>query len=231
MYLEDAQVKRLVIDLLKTPSERDKQVKVGASQISNPCDYCLANALHGGPSAPNRWWLGARIGTAIHNTLEVEAEKHIDRPRSYHFDALEGAKIEEKIELGYIQGYGYIRSKPDLALVKHQHLIDHKTSTKEKMKKYKLFGVPTAYVYQTQLYAWGLNNAGIPIERISLNFIARDGSTDDDIWVYSFDYDEESALRAWHRLEKIWEYLQEGGKVADLSSDDDCFTCSINGRV
>lgn len=232
MYLEDAQVKRLILDLLKTPSERDRQRKVGASQISQPCDYCLANALKGGgESTPNRWWLGARIGTAIHSALEAEQEKHIDTPRSYHYDALENAMIEEKIQLGYIEGYGYISSKPDLALVKHEHLIDHKTSTKAKMSKYKLDGVPTAYIYQTQLYAWGLNQAGIKIERISLNFIARDGSTDDDIWVTSFDYDEELALRAWHRLEGIWNYLQEGGKVADLESDDNCFTCNINGRA
>lgn len=231
MYLEDAEVKRLTLDLLKSPSERDQQRKVGASNISNPCDYCLALALHGGPSTPNRWWLGARIGTAIHAALESEAEKHIDRPRSYHYDALEGALIEQKITLGYIEGYGYINSKPDLALVKHEHLIDHKTSTKIKIKGYKLNGVPTAYIYQTQLYAWGLNQAGIQIDRISLNFIARDGTTDDDIWVTSFDYDEELALRAWNRLEGIWNYLQEGGKVADLPSHDDCFSCNLTGRV
>ncbi|TXH08885.1 MAG: hypothetical protein E6R03_17475 [Hyphomicrobiaceae bacterium] len=231
MTLEDAEVKRLVIDLLKTPSERDRQTKVGASQISNPCDYCLANALKGGPSAPNRWWLGARIGTAIHATLEVEEDKHVDRPRSYHFDALAGAKIEEKITLGVITGYGVISSKPDLALVKHEHLLDYKTTTKDKLKKYKLFGVPVSYVYQTQLYAWGLNKQGINIRRVSLVFICRDGSTDDDIWVYSFDYDEDSAISAWERLEGIWNYLQDGGKVSELDSHADCFTCSLTGRA
>ena len=78
MTLEDTQVKRLTLDLLKSPSERDQQRKVGASQISNPCDYCLGRALKGGPSEPNKWWLGARIGTAIHNALEAEEKKHID---------------------------------------------------------------------------------------------------------------------------------------------------------
>jgi len=231
MPLEDAQVKRLIIDLLKSPSERDQQRKVGASQISNPCDYCLGRALTGGPSVPNRWWLGARIGTAIHNALEAEEEKHIDRPKSYHFSALADAKIEEKIVLGTVSGYGTVSSKPDLALVAENHLIDHKTTTKDKLKKYKLFGVPTAYVYQTQLYAWGLNKQGVKIERISLNFICRDGSTDDDIWVYSFDYDESAAVKAWTRLESIWEFLQGDGEVSDLESHEDCFQCSVNGRA
>lgn len=231
MPLTDDEVRRLVIDLLKTPSERDQQRKVGASNISNPCDYCLANALRGGPSAPNRWWLGARIGTAIHGALEEEEEKHIDRPMSYHFLPLEGAKIEEKITLGTIEGYGVIGSKPDLVLTEHNHLIDHKTSTRDKIKRYKLDGVPLAYIYQTQLYAWGLNKQGTTIERISLNFIPRDGTQDEDIWIHSYDYDEEVAVRAWTRLEKIWEFLQGGGNINTLESHPDCFTCSINGRV
>lgn len=229
MTLTDQEVKRLTLDLLKTPSERDQQKKVGASNISNPCDYCLARALKGGASEPNKWWLGARIGTAIHNALETEEEKHTDRPRSYHYEALEGARIEERITLGVIDGYGVIGSKPDLVLVKYNHLIDHKTSTKDKIKRYKLDGVPTAYIYQCQLYAWGLNKSGTRIDRISLNFIARDGSTDDDVWVYSFDYDEALAQRAWDRLQLIWDYIQDH-EVSTLSSHPDCFTCSISGR-
>lgn len=229
MTLSDPEVKRLIIDLLKTPSDRDKQRKIGASQIGNPCDYCLARALKGGPSEPNRWWMGARIGTAIHSALEEEEEKHTDRPMSYHFDALEGATIEQKIVLGTIDGYGVVSSKPDLVIVKHNHLVDHKTSTKLKIKGYRLNGVPTSYIYQTQLYAWGLNKSGVRIERISLNFIARDGTTDDDIWVTSFDYDEEVALRAWDRLEQIWNYIQDHD-IDTLSSHPDCFRCNINNR-
>ena len=233
MPLTDQQVKRLTLDLLKNPSERDKQRKVGASQIANPCDYCLGRALKQGGESKNqhnRWWMGARIGTAIHNALEHEEEQHIDRPRSYHFDALEGAVIEERITLGTIDGYGVIGSKPDLVLVKHNHLIDHKTSTKLKIARYKLDGVPVAYKYQTQLYAWGLNKQGTPIERISLNFIARDGSTDDDVWVTSFDYDEAVALHAWTRLEMIWEFIQTH-EVNELQSHEDCFDCNMSGRV
>lgn len=233
MVLSDEQIKRLTLDLLKNPSERDKQRKVGASQIANPCDYCLGRALKQGGESKNqfnRWWMGARIGTAIHNALEAEEEKHIDRPASYHFDALEGAVIEQRITLGVIDGYGVIGSKPDLVLVKHNQLVDHKTSTRAKIAKYKLDGVPTAYVYQTQLYAWGLNKQGTPIERISLNFIARDGTTDADVWVTSFDYDESLAVKAWDRLQMIWDYIQNHD-VSTLESHEDCFDCSINGRV
>jgi YD repeat-containing protein len=238
--LEATQVKRLILDLLKNPSERDRQRKVGASNISQPCDYCLGMALSNGAfseNASNKWWLPARIGTAIHGALEDEEYKNIDRPTSYHFEALEGALIEQRITLGTIDGYGVIGSKPDLVLTSHNHLVDHKTTTKEKLKHYKLDGVPLAYLYQTQLYAWGLNKSGIKIEHISLNFICRDGSTDDDIWVYTFDYDESMAIKAWDRLDGIWKFITSNNThkpklelINELSSHKDCFKCSINGR-
>lgn len=216
----------LMLDLMKTQSERDKQSLIGASEIGNPCDYCVGRRLLQLPKPKQRYWMGARIGTAIHEMFENEEHKHVKEPQSYHFEALEGALIEQKIVLGTIDGYGTLKSKPDLALVKYNHLVDHKTSTKEKIKKYKLFGVPTQYIYQQQLYAWGLNKSGVKIERISLSFVPRDGSQDEDLWVYSFDYDESLAVKAWNRLQSIWNYLQEND-VETLKSHEDCYTCNV----
>lgn len=223
--LEDEEVKRLIIDLLKNPGERDKQALIGASEIGNPCDYCVAHRLVKTPKKGSLYWLGAKLGTAMHRELEFEEVKHIEVPENYRFEALEGALIEEKIVLGEIEGYGVIKSKPDLVLVKHNHLIDHKSSTKKRVAGYKLDGVPKQYVYQQQLYAWGLNRAGVPIERISLSFVNRDGSTDNDVWIHSFDYDESLALRAWDRLESMWKWLQDGNDPDTLASAPGCFYC------
>lgn len=234
MPLEDEQIKRLILDLLKTESERDGQRMIGASEIGNPCDYCLGNRLLNKKRAPNRYWMGARIGTAIHEALEEQERIASTDPSgqiSYKFEALEGSLIEQKITLGTIEGYGTVRSKPDLVLVNHAHLIDHKTTTRDKIKRYKLDGVSQQYIYQQQLYAWGLNKAGIKIDRISLSFIARDGLTDDDVWVYSFDYDEATALKAWDRLTLIWKYLEAGNDVETLESHPDCYTCNTTNRM
>lgn len=232
--LEDGQLKYLVTDMLNHPSERDNQRLVGASQIGNPCDFCLGNSMVGHGQRRNNYWMGARIGTAIHAALETEAEKHVDRPRQNQFEALRGAKIEQKIILGTIQGYGTIKSKPDLVLTEHDHLVDYKTTTKAKLAKMKASGsVPIQYVYQQQLYAWGLNNDGIKVKRISLVFIARDGSNENDIWVHSFDYDESKALAAWARLGAIWEYLEENNHdTSGLTSHHECWYCvNMLGRI
>lgn len=226
MHLDDDEVKRLILDLLKNPGERDKQRLIGPSEIGNPCDYCVANRLIHTPKKQSRYWLAAKIGTSIHRELEYEEAKHIEVPENYRFMALEDALIETPIILGTIDGYGTVKAKPDLVLTKSNHVIDHKTSTKAKVSKYKLDGVPMQYVYQQQLYAWGLNNSGVPVERISLSFVNRDGQTDDDIWIHSFDYDEALALKAWSRLESIWTWLQDGGDVETLESHPDCYYCN-----
>lgn len=226
MPLEDSQVKMLILDLLKNPGERDKQTLIGPSEIGNPCDYCIGNRLIKTPKKGSRYWLGAKLGTAMHRELEHEEEKHIVTPENYRFEALEGALIEQPFDLGTIEGYGTIRLKPDLVIVKYEHLIDHKSSTKKKVALYKLDGVPEQYKYQQHLYAWGLNKNGIKIERISLSFVNRDGTGDDDVWIYSFDFDEALAQKAWDRLESIWFWLQEGNDVEKLPSHPDCWYCN-----
>lgn len=225
MPLEDFHIKQLIIDLLSKPSTRDKQKLIGASEIGNPCAYCLAHRLLGtGHRGRNHYWMGARIGTAIHKALEDAADEA--DLTDYRYAILDGARQEETIVLGDIEGYGTVKSKPDLVLVNDRHLVDYKTSTATKIKYYKLDGVPEQYVYQQQLYAWGLNKSGTPIERISLAFIQRDGLTDNDIWVHSFDYNEDVALHAWNRLDDIWQWLQAGNDPENLPSDSSCYVCS-----
>lgn len=227
MALRDDEIKQLIIDMLSKPSERDGQRLVGASEIGNPCDYCLACRLLGYERKENKWWLGARLGTAIHADLQELAETI---PAKGRFRALEGALIETKITVGEIDGYGVIKSKPDLVLTGHNHLLDYKTSSKLKVSKYKLDGLPQQYIIQQNLYAWGLNKSGITIDKCSLIFINREGSTDNDFWVATFDYDEEVAVKAWSRLQSMWNWLRSND-VNDLKSDADCFYCNnIIGR-
>lgn len=161
----------------------------------------------------------------MHSLLEEEVLKHVDTPMAPEFNALKDAVAEQRLFITNIEGYGNIYGNADLSLVTG-NLIDWKTTKKDTVKKYKLDGVPRAYYIQQNLYAYGWNQQQPgTIKRCSLVFISRDGSGDSDVWVYSWDYDEEAALEALNRLRNIWGFLQSGGDVDSLESHEDCFTC------
>lgn len=233
--LRQDEIQSLTIRLLTHETERDKQKKIGASQISDPCTYHLAMALSGNQEAKMKYWLGGKIGTATHLLLEDTISK-VDIK---DFPELQGAKVEQKIHLGELEGYGTISSKPDLALISQKHLVDWKTSTRDKSRKLqRVLDNPDMkdtssqytlqkYIAQTQLYAWGLNNSGVEIDGISLVFINRDGTTEADVWNYTFEYSEELAVAVWTRLESLWTNLQNGVELDSLERNADCFKCAI----
>jgi hypothetical protein len=166
-------------------------------------------------------------------------EDAIDRADLLHFPELTGALVEQKIYLGELEGYGSINSKPDLVLIEHNHLVDWKTSTRDKSRKLqKILDDPTGkdtgsaytikkYMAQAQLYAWGLNNSGTKIDNLSLVFINRDGTTEADIWSHTFEYSEEFANSIWNRLVSLWSQLEAGVDIETFDRDADCFKCRV----
>lgn len=243
--MEPELIHMLATDLLNYETERDRQRLIGASEIGMPCNYCLVNRLKQGADSSganskggsdlkaftgNQHWLGAQIGTSIHATLEERARSNLDNSADYRYDVLQGAKIEESIVIGTLEGYGTIRSKPDLVLPAERQLIDWKSSTKAKINKFKTGGISHQYVVQQQLYAWGLNKSGVRIDECALVFIARDGSSEKDIFVHQFPYYELLAVQAWNRLEAAWEFVQLGQDPDVLPSSDECYHCMYNLR-
>lgn len=230
MTMNGLEVKSLTLGLLNSETERDRQRKVGASQISDPCDKHLAKALSGEPQQPSKYWLGGKMGTATHLLLESFIPESKD-------EDLAGAVVEKKIVLGELENYGTINSKPDLYLPARSHLIDWKTATRDKTRKLRKFldgetkdasseYTLKKYIGQTQLYAWGLNNAGMEVENISLVFINRDGTNEADIWEHTFPYQEDLAIGLWDRLTWIWDKLTEGEHPDNFSGEDGCFLCT-----
>ncbi len=231
MSLTNSQVKQMTVDLFLQKSERDKQYKVGASNISNPCTKHLAHDLLGKPEGEQKYWMGAKIGTAIHGFLESAIDSSSD-------DFLSGAIVEKKIHLGTLVGYGDISSKPDLVMPKLHHLVDWKTSTRAKVKKLQnlVDGIKydaaseftlKKYIGQAMLYAWGLNKSGTRIDAITLVFINRDGTNENDIWTYTIDYDESMAVALWTRLENLWAELQDGTHPDNYAGTEHCFKCAV----
>lgn len=228
--------KELAIELLKAPTERDLQVKVGASNLAQPCARCLADALIASAASTNHqspYWLGAVLGTATHNYLE-------GRIRSMHPEM----EPEQRMVLGEIPGYGVVKSTTDLYIGEpHFQVIDWKTTTKKKLPNIKqaLTTEPTeydgsemaevrykvtGYKYQLLTYGRGMVLAGKRVDTVSLGFICRDGVGDADIWGWSMPYDAEAAERVWNRLERLWAWLEAGNDPNELTSATGCYHCS-----
>lgn len=221
-----------MLDLLKTQKARDKQRTIGASAIGDPCAYCLAQTLLNAQSQTGQYWLGAKIGDAIHALLELEAMKHL-LEKTGKFKALFGARLEKSVYIGTIPGYGDIWSTPDLYLTAENHLVDYKTSKRTKVETYRATGkLPIRYIYQVMLYARALIEAGFSVDRISFVFINRDGTSDRDVVVFSMDYDAALANEAWDRVVAAWAWLEAGGDPETLPSDPDCYVCnSVTHRM
>lgn len=224
-----------VLDLLKIASERDKQTLVGPSSLGNPCTYCLAQEMAHGPRPQSKYWMGARIGTAIHHELEGLILKH--RPET---------QPETRVVVGEIPGYGVIKGTADWYA--EPDLNDFKTTTRDKaawlkrafeeephdLEPSKITEARlklATYWYQTSLYAKGLEDTGKRVERLNLIFINRDGKEDSDVWSLSREYDRALAEKALTRATNLWNYIREGNDIEALPSAKGCWPCGVEGRV
>lgn len=236
--ISDSRIKEMALGLFKQKSARDEQRKIGASDFSDPCEYHLAKKLMGYRGGEFKYWLGAKVGTAIHEFLEARIET-VDLEQ---FPEFASARVEQSIYLGEIEGYGTIKSKPDLALVDGKHLVDWKTSKRDKSKQLEAVVLGEArdtkvaaeatytlkrYFAQAQIYAWGLNREGVEIDGCSLVFINRDGTYDPDVWTWTFPYDESFAQSMWDRLVRIWTEIQGDKDVEEFAREEYCFDCKV----
>lgn len=232
--ITDQRVKEIALGLFRQESARDGQKLIGASDFSDPCDHHLAKRLAGVKSGSFKYWMGAKLGTAVHEYLESQ----IERADMESFPELDGAFVEKTITLGELDGYGVIKSKPDLVMVEGSHLVDWKTSKRDKSRKLQnvIHGLSDdgsatytlrRYYSQAQIYAWGLNKEGIEIDGCSLVFINRDGTYEPDVWTYTFEYDQSVAESLWERLESIWSDLRAGRDFEDFERQEHCFNCKV----
>jgi hypothetical protein len=243
--------RKWTLDLLKTPSERDKQWKIGPSSIGDPCTYCIAEQLIASQgqgeetkgSSLTQYWMGARFGTAIHETLEKAAI-------AQGFDWI---VPERKITIGDLEGYGTITGSADVTVIDgdsdaEEHywiaagdqVIDFKTTTRKKLTLIKeAFLTPPdpdgldttaltdarqkvhTYRGQIMLYARGIGN----VSTCTFVFLCRDGTGDNDIWAHDVPYDAEYAEKVWTRLEKIWAAVQDGKELSTFKQHPWCYRC------
>lgn len=224
-----------VLSILKGQTDRDRQVSIGASNLSNGCTYCLAKDMKAIAENSNTYYLGAKIGTAIHEYLD----NHNPTPTT--------VLGEQKLVVGTIEGYGTVKSSTDAYFVDENICADWKTTTRDKLKfikmavqdepnEYEVTKVRdarakvAAYQRQVWLYSRGLELAGHPVRGCAIVFICRDGLTDADVWEFPFPYDREAADKVLARGQNLWQYLESGKDIEELTSSPSCWACSVNGR-
>lgn len=227
-------VRGLVLDLMHQQTDRDRQVKVGASNFSQPCQVCLARDLlaTNRPPGYSPYWMGGWLGTAIHERLEALAGLH--RPTWV---------TEQKLVVGDLNVYGTIKSTTDLYLPDEFTAVDYKSTTREKSKflkeafkhapdPYEVSKVTEAryktvsYLGQVQTYGAALVKAGYRVDWVSLLFVCRDGVGDGDVWAHTVPFDPEVAEYVWDRLERLWAWLNQGHTPDELKSHPQCYSCT-----
>lgn len=198
---------------------RSLQTRIGPSELGTPCEHCLAAKLAGWEKIERDVaWLPF-IGTCVHAYLEdlfeQERAKDIENGDSGLFQA------ERRVQPGFIRGEP-LTGSTDLYL---EHLdgvgspgmtIDWKIVGKSTLDTVKRTGPSEQYKAQAHLYALGWNNAGWPTSHVAIYFMPRNAPNlhDGHIWVSR--YDQDAALAALDRANKLAQVLDG---LAAISTD------------
>lgn len=211
--------------LIMVQSARDKQVKIGPSEMANPCLHCVGSLLAG--VKPKRTFsMYPWLGTAIHTLLEKTRNVFLGQaPADEAWMAQEffgKANFEMSVVTCVIPGYGEVPGSIDW--INDEGIGDWKSTSKKKIQVMKLKGPTLQNVGQQLLYIHGARAAGYNIDRGVLIFIPRDAATPDDIWLYEILYDEEKVNQIIARVVQIYEWVL-AGRWQELPSDADCPVC------
>lgn len=148
--LSDNELRYLAIKLLSAPTARTRQTRIGASDLANECDRCLAMSMANitRPRNPRAEaiWMQPEIGTGIHSVQEQRLnEFHAIAAGTFRDEQLSeyvrevarevaamtpGARAEVKIKIADIPGYGPVFGTIDLKLL--WQIVDWKSADRIK---------------------------------------------------------------------------------------------------
>lgn len=226
---------RIIRELTK-PSERDKQRKVGPSELGDLCERCLAEKLLGVHDEEKTYPLAPMIGTAFHLYLETTLD-------------LKDYLKETRVTVGTIEGYADIRGTADGFDVSTGHVIDYKVLSKKKIKAFSSAtffdeahnpefysdsmteGQLKKYYYQMQLYGLGMENMGYEVNHTSLILFPRDATIESVMSAsheLCFKYNRDAALAVLERANQIFKWANENqDNLGELDSHPGCYYCAF----
>lgn len=225
-----------IIRELTKPSERDKQRKVGPSELGDLCERCLAEKLLGVHQEEKTYPLAPMIGTAFHLYLENTI-------------ALKDYLKETRVTVGTIEGYGDISGTADGFDTVTGHVVDYKVLSKKKIKAFSSAtfldeernpefysdsmteGQLKKYYYQMMLYGLGMENTGYDVHHCSLVLFPRDCTVESVMSAsheLCFKYNREAALAVLERANEIFKWANENqDNLGELDSHAGCYYCTF----
>jgi len=183
---------------------RSQQVEIGPSEVGLDCTHCLALKIAGVEEVrdPDDSWL-ATVGTAFHSWLQATFNAYDDqfKPAARRF------LTEMRVEVGEVDGR-MISGSCDLYDRHEASVTDWKLvgiTTLKAVRKLKEQG-DTKAVYRRQghLYGKGAIARGLPVERIRVAYLPRNGRFGlREAVVFDEPYDEQIALDALARANAV----------------------------
>ena len=220
------QIRHYLMDQFSQESERDRQVRVGPSELGGcafDVGYAMARKFYDlPPREGSGFGYAAKLGTMLHHWME----NFMPMP--------EGTQREVKVETVEVKGYGLIKGTTDLIIPAWEAVGDWKWPGKYSYDKYALLKrlgkpLPNNYRYQVQLYAHGARRLGVPVSRGLVFVWPRHSNSLDDLLVFEEPYNEQMVELVRQRAEAILEDVHDGNLWA-IQSEPDCFNCDRHGR-
>lgn len=181
-------------------SDRSLQKMIGPSEIGDPCPRRIGYKLLGMPENDLRPNWKATVGTGTHMWLETAFDKY-NLANAHLYGHQERFYIETKVIVGEVNGK-LIPGSCDLYDRVTATVVDHKTCGPSMLKKYRRQGPGQQYRDQAQLYGRGWQRAGLPVTRVMIVFLPRQGELE-DAYIWHEPYNEQIALDALQRVEGV----------------------------
>ena len=209
-----ADMVREIISKQERARPRNKQTRVGPSDLSSPCDRRLLYQLLGVPKVVEsdvslQAWVGVSLHAQLEAALKGDPDWLTEQPVSI--------KATPKLTLsGTLDAY----HKPS------KTVVDWKSVGPSALQKYRR-ATPENYLTQISLYGLAAILSGrMQVEHTAICYIPRNGSLA-DIHVDAHPWDEARAEAALRRFENLHAAAAAGPVVLPLvGTADDCTYCS-----
>jgi hypothetical protein len=195
---------------------RSLQVQLGPSEVGTACARRLAYKLLQVELVNDGGDPWARIlGTAAHAWLDdAFAEENV---RTGDRRWITSVRVEIT---------GYLGGTIDLYDAAFRRVIDHKVVGATTLRSAVKEGPSEQYRTQCHLYAFGLINAGYPVEEIGIMYWPRTGYLK-DAHLWTAPYDEAVVEQALRKIDALRDLVQVGTRVLPLipTGEAHCLYC------